>query len=206
MQVQIDIALSTILSDSRIDIEARLGQPAKSFTLTRVPAGVNIYINWLGTWVRAIQGAYVGGLDLKDICVSTDVISSDFFSLIVSTEELSSGEGAVIQQTSFPNEVGYIFNQDLPDIGDGLFAINLTGNDLASVWSVFICMAVEGQLIVQRTNGGVTVEEYLNGGNSLAAGLSYAFDVAFMIGDSINFSYSATGGKILSLCILQRKT
>lgn len=68
---------------------------------------------------------------------------------------------------------------------------------------VYVCVSVPGIFRIARTNGPAFETEDTNSGNNLNANAGYAFTIPWVVGDSINFRYSATGGTIRKLIVME---
>ncbi len=66
---------------------------------------------------------------------------------------------------------------------------------------IYAVFDTAGVLSLMRTNGGTTVKEKLNSGNSLSADCAYVFDVVMDTGETYNLQYSvnATALKLILL-------
>lgn len=82
--------------------------------------------------------------------------------------------------------------------GTPILASDLVPVNVPTTFRVMVAMSNVGNLNAIITNGGNTQTVLLNavGGPALAADSLYTFDVLINTGDSINFSYSNTGGTV----------
>ena len=99
-----------------------------------------------------------------------------------------------------PIEKGQIFNTAVGAAAD-FFAAALLPTNTPTTFRIYVALNAAGLLYVRRTEGGVTVDEYLNSGNALNANAAYMFDILVRIGQTINLRHSV-GGTILC-CIVE---
>jgi hypothetical protein len=95
-----------------------------------------------------------------------------------------------------------VFNTALPAANATISGVAISPvNCDPGVLRIYICISVAGVLTLQRTVGGTTLNELLNNGNALNAAVAYVFNVLWRAGESIQLTYSATGGTINKLQI-----
>lgn len=95
-----------------------------------------------------------------------------------------------------------VFNTALPAAnntisGSGIMPLNCD----PGVLRIYVCISIAGVLTLSRTYNSATVTELMNGGGSLGAGNAYVFNVSWRAGESIQLSYSTTGGTVNKLQI-----
>jgi hypothetical protein len=94
-----------------------------------------------------------------------------------------------------PTALAAIQNVAYPIANASILASDIVPVNAPTTFRLMVAMSVVGNFSVIITNGGVTQTLLLNavGGPALAADSLYTFDVLISTGDSINFSYSASG-------------
>lgn len=96
-----------------------------------------------------------------------------------------------------------VFNTALPAAEADILGTDITPTDSPSYLRIYFVCAISGILRVARTVGGTTIDENLNAGVALTANAAYMFTVPWRTGDGIDFQYSATGGNILTLDVVE---
>lgn len=92
-----------------------------------------------------------------------------------------------------------IFNTALPAADTDILTTAITPSCDPGILRVYVCLSIAGVFYVTRTVGAASVNELLNSGVALTAGAAYAFSVAWIAGESINFKCTTTGGVINKL-------
>jgi hypothetical protein len=85
-----------------------------------------------------------------------------------------------------------------PVAGVPILTASLVPVNVPTTFRVMVAMSNVGNFSVIISNGGITQALLLNavGGPALAANSLYTFDILVSAGDSVNFSYSVTGGTV----------
>jgi len=103
---------------------------------------------------------------------------------------------------SIPQVVGAeIFNTSYTTPAT-LYTTALTPNHTPTVFEIWLCMSVGGNLTIQRINNSVTVTEKPGVAQGLTANEEVAFEIRVHAGDTINFIYSANC-TILSFSVVE---
>lgn len=84
---------------------------------------------------------------------------------------------------------GSVFNEDVT-ADTNIFDDALSPSNTPTTFRIYGCFDTGGVLAVQRTSGGVTVSEELNGGVALDADAGHMFDVLVEGGETVNIQYS----------------
>ena len=96
-----------------------------------------------------------------------------------------------------------VFNTALPAANTDILGTDITPTNSPSYIRIYVVVTVAGVLNVMRDVGGTIVTEKLNSGAALTANAAYMFAVPWRTGDSINIQYTATGGNILIIDIIE---
>lgn len=83
-----------------------------------------------------------------------------------------------------------------------MFPIGLSPTNAVTTFRIYACFNAVGIVSIQRTSGGVTVAEQLNGAVAIAANAAYTWDILVSNLETINLQHSV-GGTILYLLIVE---
>lgn len=99
-----------------------------------------------------------------------------------------------------------VHNVALPAIGANLLAAGITPTNAPATLRIMVAISIVGNFQARITNGGNTQVATFNvvSGPALVAGGLYEFTMRVHAGDSVNFSYSATGGTTQVLRVQER--
>lgn len=105
---------------------------------------------------------------------------------------------SVSQTSILPNELVSLQDEHLPDAGENWLETDITPLIFPTTFRIQVAVSVEGIFSVAITNEGNTQIVDLNStsGPKLIENGLYVFELLVHRGDSINFQYSETGGKI----------
>lgn len=97
-----------------------------------------------------------------------------------------------------PIEKALVHNTALPAIGASWLATDITPTNTPSTLRILVAVSIAGNFQARITNGGNTQVVVFNtvAGPALVAGGLYEFEMLVHAGDTVNFSYSTTGGTI----------
>lgn len=97
-----------------------------------------------------------------------------------------------------PIEKALVHNTALPAIGASWLATDITPTNTPSTLRIMVAVSIAGNFQARITNGGNTQVVVFNtvAGPALVAGGLYEFEMLVHAGDTVNFSYSTTGGTI----------
>jgi hypothetical protein len=98
-----------------------------------------------------------------------------------------------------------VFNTAQPSAGEDILSSDIDARNAVSFFHIYACMSNAGKLTLMKTVGSTTVDEVLNGDGNLAAGVPYLFTVCAALGEAINLKYSATGGTVRDLKVVELK-
>ena len=101
----------------------------------------------------------------------------------------------------------------IPTKKDSKFNVSITANNdilssditpytVPSYLRIYATFDTAGVLTLRRTNGGTTISENLNSGNSLVANAAYVFDVITDDEETYNLQYSVNA-TLLKLIVLE---
>ena len=94
-----------------------------------------------------------------------------------------------------------VFNTALPAANANWLATDIIPSLAPGIVRIYVCVSIAGVLSVKRTVSATSVSELLNSGNALVAGAAYIFSVSWIVGESLNITYSTTTGTINKLQI-----
>lgn len=113
--------------------------------------------------------------------------------------------GGIVGSAFQPIEKAVIHNTALPGIGTNFLATDITPTNSPSAFLISVGISVTGNLSVVYTRALNAQTLILNpiAGPALSAASFYLFEITVHSGDSINFVYSATGGTIQILRVME---
>lgn len=113
--------------------------------------------------------------------------------------------GGIIGSAFQPIEKAVIHNIALPGIGVNFLATDITPTNSPSAFLISVGISIVGNLSVVYTRVLNAQSLILNpiAGPALVAGGFYLFEITVHSGDSINFTYSTTGGTIQILRVME---
>lgn len=79
-----------------------------------------------------------------------------------------------------------LFNTELPAAGDVFLATDILPARTPGTIRINICLSIDGVVSVVRTVAGTSVQEKLNAGVALTAGVGYIFEIPWVAGEAIN--------------------
>lgn len=100
----------------------------------------------------------------------------------------------------------YVQNEAQPAANTDILADDLTPTNVPCIFRVQVMMSNAGNFFVTMNSGFSTMVGMLNviSGPALVSGGLYIFDVGvYRSGDAINFRYSATGGTVQILKVME---
>jgi hypothetical protein len=98
--------------------------------------------------------------------------------------------GIALDDTAKTVELGSIFNTS-ESANTNFFSSALAPAEYPATFRIYVALSASAKLNVMRTNSSNTTTETLNGGNALAAGCAYMWDIIVDKGDSINLQATA---------------
>jgi len=221
--VSVPIDCTSKLNNFHLNVKEKLGASAKFILVAYIPAVPQfpLSLNWSDIPIDCFQGAVIQGEKINDLYITTPyglgagapkpllILSSDM-SLWPSTIMVAQNtifqpmalnaddNGIIFVRLAPQTELSRLFNLALPAANANL--ISTIPEPAPPVYTpciyrIYVCISVAGVLSIKRTFSSVSVNEMLNGGVPLTAGASYMFDI-LVSGESINLTYSVTGGII----------
>lgn len=119
--------------------------------------------------------------------------------------EVEFKSGRTTATVGVPIEKGVIHNQALPAANTDLFAAAISPTNTPTLFRVMVSVSIAGNFNATVTRGGNTQTITFNviPGPALVADGIYIFDLLVHEGDTINYQYSATGGTIRVLRVME---
>lgn len=159
---------------------------------------VNIHV---GKRIKIVKGVGAGQqATIQANSMNTIVIRTSWPMAIVSGAEyviLDVGS-ADSPGTTIPTAKASLPVGALPAAEASWLSSDIIPTNSPSYLRIYVCVSVGGVFRVARTRGGAVGVENMNSSVALIANAAYIFTVSWLLGDSINFRYSVTGGNITS--------
>jgi hypothetical protein len=123
--------------------------------------------------------------------IGTVVVSATSGAFGHALNQDTNGNVGIIDKTALTQPIAPIFNTAIT-ASTNIFGAPVGTAKTPCYLRVDVSFAASGVLYVMRTNGGVTTQSAYFGGNPLAAGSEYLFDIIADTGDTFNFQYSTS--------------
>jgi hypothetical protein len=84
------------------------------------------------------------------------------------------------------NKANLAINSELPAAGDVFLVADIVPSLSPGTIRINICLSIDGVVSLTRTVSATTVQEKLNAGVALTAGVGYIFEIPWVAGEEIN--------------------